>query len=578
MKRETRNQTSLFLMVVGIIFIVVAGTVFVSTAWRYLSAVGKQGILFVGTILIFLGSKKVAGSGWMEKTEAALYYLGTACMGLFTLSVCGEWMTINRVENGIDRLIGWNTEAILIASFIMFLPVILRFLKKRTAFDFIMMALLADWILFWLQIAGGYEWFGGCVISAIGLTVYALADYFRERWTEGDGKLELAFIVLYILHGVRFVVCNLTLPLVEDRITFYLGLFLMALFMIGITILMQLTRRHGIFRVFNSLALYWSLFTGANLVYEFLADQTVYPWSGEMQHFLVFSLCAVCMTALARKEMIVMTAVWGGIIPFVQIWIYGDYKGLFSYISHRVSTYVPFSGVLILAFGFLIFWEERDGRLNREQTLRYVWALVIQGVIMLILFYASRFPFFEKGMYSMLMLQSLAIAWLCSNWVVNRCFKSLALFFGEILLAICSEGMISADYEVERFCLLAAAGIFLIGIVWSRYGFVIRTFQFGCACLLMIILLGNALVEGAVGHALVLGVAGVSMLFCASIMNSRRYALLSSVVLIILVFYITRSFWCSIEWWVYLFAAGVALVVLAIRKERAAVKRWKNGA
>ncbi|MDE6851546.1 MAG: hypothetical protein K2J67_03540 [Lachnospiraceae bacterium] len=577
MKRETRSQTSLLLMVVGIIFIVVAGTVFVSTAWRYLPAAGKQGILFLGTILLFMGSHRMAGSGWMEKTEAALYYLGTACMGLFTLSVCGEWMTAEGGERVLDQLIGWNTEAILIASMIMFLPVVLRFIKKRTVFDFILMALLADWILFWLQIAGGYDWFGSCVISSVGLTVYALADYFRERWTGGNGKIALAFIVLYILHGIRFVACNLTLPLMEDGITVYLGLFLMALFMIGITTLMQLTRNYGVIRVFNSIALYWSLITGANLVYELLADR-IHPWSGEMQHFLIFSLCAFCMVALARKEMVVMTAVWGGIIPFFQIWIYGDYNGLFSHISHKVSVYVPFSGVLILAFGLLIFWKERSGRLDREQTLRYVRALAIQGIIMMILFYASQYPFFEKGIYSMLMLQSLAIAFLCNKGIVKRCFQSLAVFFGEILLSICTERMISTDYEVERFCLLAAVGIFLVGVIWRQYGFVIRTFQFVCVCLLMIILLGNALVEGAVGHALVLGVTGVSMLFGASFLNSRRYAVLSSVVLIILVFYITRSFWCSIEWWVYLFAAGVALVVLAIRKERASAKRWQNGA
>lgn len=569
MERDKRNQMALFLMVVGIIFIVVAGTIFVSTAWKHLPAAGKQGILFLSTILLFLGAGKMAGSSIMKKTEAALYYLGTSCLGLFILSVCGEWIMAKGAGEGkFDRLIGWNTEAILIASIFMILPVILRFVKKRTVFDFIMMALLGDWILFWLVITGEYGWFGGCVISAIGLTVYALADYFRERWIGEREKVELAFIILYILHGVHFAVRNLILVSMEDRETFY-----MALFTVGITMLIQLTRNYKIFRIFNSFAIYWTVITGVNQFCEILTDWTLHPWDAEIQHFIAFSLCAICMVVMARKEMVIATAVWGGCIPFVQIWVYGDYNALFSYVNHQVSVYVPFSGVLILALGLLIFWKSRDGRLDREQTLRYIWAIAMQGIVMLVLFYASKHPFFEEGIYSLLTLQSLTISFLCKNKIVKGCFRTCALLFGEILLAICTCNMFPRGYDVERLCLLAAVGIFLIGFIWDCHGSVMRTIQFVLVCLLMVLLLENALLEGDVGHALILGVTGVCMLFCATFWNSRRYAVLATVVLIVLVFYLTRSFWCSIEWWVYLFVAGVALVILAIRKERASAKR-----
>lgn len=578
MEQEKRNQMSSFLMVVGIIFIVVAGTVFVSTSWQYLSATGKQGILFLSTVLLFLGSAGMANKGLMKKTETAFYYLGTSCLGLFTLSVCGEIMQTGKTGGYGEYVgIGWITEAIVIASIVMILPVVLRFVRRRTAFDFVMMALLADWILLWVTIAGEYDWLGACVISAVSLSAYAIADYLRERWQRENRGVELAFIVLFILHGIQFVVHNLIviynlgLPWIDDEVvTMKQSLFVMALFGIGITVLMQLTRSHIITRILNSVAIYWGIITGVNLIFEVAisADRPYGTGIGDMQHFLIFVLCTLCMVVMARKEMICMTAVWGGILPFIQIESYGNYDILFSHISHQVTTYVPFSGVLVLAMGFLLYRKSRDGSMSRERKIQYVWALVMQGMVMLVLLYASKYPFFEKGIYSLLTLQCLTIAFCFRNQVIKGLFRTWALFFGEVLIFHCSYDILSQSYEVERFCLLAAVGVYLISVIWNNYGYLMRTVQFICMCLIMSVMLGNALLDGNVGNALILGITGVIILLCAAVFNSRRYAILSSVVLVILAFYITRSFWCSIEWWVYLFAAGVALVALAVRKER----------
>lgn len=569
MEREKRNQTASFLMVVGIIFIVVAGTIFVSTTWRYLPAAGKQGLLFLGTVCLFLASSRMEKGGLLNKTEAALYYLATSCLGLFALSVCGEFMGTAGKIGSFYGTKGWNAEAILITSVIMFLPVILRFVKKRTAFDFVMMALLVDWILLWIRIAGEYEWFGGCVIAAVSLTAYALADYLNDRWMGKDNHVELAFMVLYILHGIHFIACNLTLFWIDDALTFQLSLFVMALFMTGLTVLMQMTRRYWIVRVFNSMAIYWCIITGMALIRELVESYVLQgqPWSGEMEHFIVFSLCALCMFLFARKEMIVVTVVWGMLIPFIQIWSYGP---ILSYLfggTHQASPYVPFSGVLILTVGLLIYRKNLE--LSDEQMWGYIYAAVMQGIVMLVVFYASKYPFLEKGTYALLTLQSLTAAFCFCNKVLKGVFRTGALFFGEILLFISSHDIFFHKYEVERLCLLAAAGTFLLSVIWNNYGLLMRSCQFAVMCLIMTIMLGNAMLEGEVGNALILGITGVIILVCSAVFNSRRYAVLSSVILILLALYLSRNFWSSIAWWVYLFVAGVVLVVLAMRKERA---------
>ena len=174
----------------------------------------------------------------------------------------------------------------------------------------------------------------------------------------------------------------------------------------------------------------------------------------------------------------------------------------------------------------------------------------------------------------MLMLQSLTVSFLFKHKAGKIVFRTFALLFGEMLAFVCTNDLISVNYQTERGCILTAAGVFLLGVIWQNHGHKMRTFQFICMCGIMAVLLFNALIDGGVGNALFLGITGVVMLLCAAFLNSHRYAVLSSVILILLAFYVTRNFWFSIEWWVYLFAAGVALVVLAVRKEKTSNRHY----
>ena len=170
----------------------------------------------------------------------------------------------------------------------------------------------------------------------------------------------------------------------------------------------------------------------------------------------------------------------------------------------------------------------------------------------------------------MLALQCIGIAFLLKNRTGKRIFRSLALAAGEIFIFISLFDFdeVLKDYYVECVCFLAAAGIFLLGVIWENRGRAMRTFQFVCVCVLLSMMLVNAAVFEEVGHALILGIIGMAILISAGIFNSRRYVVLASVILLLLVLYITRSFWFSIAWWVYLLIAGIALVVIAVKKEQ----------
>ena len=568
MEKNTKNQTTSFLMVVGIIFIVISGTIFVSTAWQYIPVYGKQCILLLASFCLFACARKVEKNGAMEKTETALYYLAASFLGLFTLSVCG-WITETQNNLWITGAFGWSEESILIASIVMFIPIVMRFVKKRKAFDFTLTALLADWIVFWFALSNYWGLLEHCILSASGLTAYTLADFLRKKWIGENKPVEQIFLILYKIHAISFVLHNLSLTQMEDGLKLKMGLFIMAAFMVCITALSSLSRKHKYIFVFNSLAVYWLVLTGISFVNEYFSDGITYLWSGETAHFISFSLCAICMILFSRKEMFWITMVWGLLIPFVQLRHYGDYPSLFSRVDHQVSVYLPFTAVLITALFLTVFKKFREGKIDIEEAKQFGKAAGVQILVMLILFYASKYPFWSKGLWSILMLQNLTISFLFKNTANKIIFRCYALFYGEILAFICTADFIPVNLQVEQFCLFIAIGVYLLGIICNNHGYGMRTFQFICICIIMVILLCHGLWEGEMENALILGITGLGMLICAALLGSHRYMVLSSVILILMAFYITRSFWFSIQWWVYLFAAGIVLVALAIKKEKA---------
>jgi hypothetical protein len=124
------------------------------------------------------------------------------------------------------------------------------------------------------------------------------------------------------------------------------------------------------------------------------------------------------------------------------------------------------------------------------------------------------------------------------------------------------------SYEMEWNCAVFGIGIVLLGHIWYDKKQGVEKIQLIATCLLLAILLLADADHGALGNVLIYGVACVGIILVAAIRSRREYVIAASVALALLVLYITRTFWLSIAWWVYLFVAGIVLIVLAIKKEK----------
>ena len=126
-----------------------------------------------------------------------------------------------------------------------------------------------------------------------------------------------------------------------------------------------------------------------------------------------------------------------------------------------------------------------------------------------------------------------------------------------------------ADFSVEYDCIFAGVGIVLLGKIWYSIYKDIRKVQYVGVCILLGVLLMSNLKNPNLINVLFLAIVTLGMLVISSILKNKRYAIASAVTLALVVLYLTREFWMSIAWWVYLFVAGVGLVIFAIRKEKA---------
>lgn len=111
--------------------------------------------------------------------------------------------------------------------------------------------------------------------------------------------------------------------------------------------------------------------------------------------------------------------------------------------------------------------------------------------------------------------------------------------------------------------------IALLGKIWYHRGKGLRRFQFVAVCILLAVLMMDDVGSGNIYNVLFLAVSTLVMLIIATMRGSRRYSIASAVTLILTALYLTRDIWTNIAWWVYLFVAGVGLVVYAVKREKA---------
>lgn len=115
--------------------------------------------------------------------------------------------------------------------------------------------------------------------------------------------------------------------------------------------------------------------------------------------------------------------------------------------------------------------------------------------------------------------------------------------------------------------LIPAAGfIWFLGFVWKR-GQGIRILQTFLYCVCLGLMTADVFAMGEVADALILEVICLTLFIWSQIKKCTKWIRISCIIIVAVALYMTKDFWLSLSWWIYLLTAGLGLIVFAAINE-----------
>lgn len=557
MGEHDKKASATLLMLVGILFIIVSGGIFVSSSWQYIPDVLKRCFLVVLMAGFFLCSDFVEKKWGLIKTSQGLYYLGVAFSGFSAYA----FLWYFDIEE-------WGK--VLAVQCVMSLPVLYRFVIRRKVLDCIFLMILLDGMAvsmaFLLQ---GYEVEIIALMASLVTVLNALALRSYVENGQEQQKSETAAAAFYILHLIYAGLFSFCMTFADVNLFFRLAPVLLIL--LSVTILYG-AYRTKFFRTAQGVFIFYACFAFAMAIARALGEHVSEELVSSFW-WIWFVLSLAASFLLKRKEMFLTvmtgTMIFCGIHLMDMRWT-EDLEIGFPY-ALAMAAAVP-------------VWEIYVGLDMEKKTVGKIaalWVLMfLNHCLATMPAEGFRVPYLQDYACAVhwALIFMVAAYFLERSYTVSGIFKTLAL--ATLIRVLKNEpvihtvintegGELIVNLTTEYVCVLIGLSIALLGKIWYHKNKGIRQFQFVATCLLLTELLIRNIGAENIFNVLFLAVAALAMLVIATMRGSRRYSIASAVTLVLLVLYLTRNIWTNIAWWVYLFVAGVGLVVYAVKREKA---------
>ena len=187
MEEKNKKVFSVILMMVGALFIVISGGIFVSQTWHYLPEAVKKLCIAGVTAGFFAGSYFAEKKSGLKRTPFLLYYLGVCFTGFTAMSLLAPWQA------------GFSAKLFL-TFLLMSVPVALHFWRDRRLADLIFQILLADGMVLCFSE-------GNAMIFSLSLVTMLLAGfscYFSKNFPEERAMILTAQVFCWIHMAAAF--------------------------------------------------------------------------------------------------------------------------------------------------------------------------------------------------------------------------------------------------------------------------------------------------------------------------------------------------------------------------------------
>ena len=106
-----------------------------------------------------------------------------------------------------------------------------------------------------------------------------------------------------------------------------------------------------------------------------------------------------------------------------------------------------------------------------------------------------------------------------------------------------------------------------IGLIWKEYPKLLEYLPFYTTLGISIILSISAIISQELTDAFILLIALIFILIVSFMIKRKKWFSFSTIELIILTIYLTKNFWLSIAWWIYLLIVGLLMISIGATNE-----------
>lgn len=221
------------------------------------------------------------------------------------------------------------------------------------------------------------------------------------------------------------------------------------------------------------------------------------------------------------------------------------------------AVVVLVSGILFRLHG-PVHVADGDG----ENTQRVDWYHILVGPVLVILAGAGGRGW--ESVYTLLLI--LYVLQFATVTSLRKAAVTLAMALGAWLWWRQPFITIPEFIWLEVSLLPIAAAAAVLTKIWGDKPEV-RGLRTGIQSLCLMLLTAAAIITGDVRDALILEVICLITFLAANKADSRFWKNTSGSILVLVALYMTKSFWLSLSWWVYLLAAGIGLIAFAAWNE-----------
>lgn len=246
----------------------------------------------------------------------------------------------------------------------------------------------------------------------------------------------------------------------------------------------------------------------------------------------------------------------------------------FNIINLSILGIIVISAVLSYVLHRNALWEKRDGKL-------YIDQLAFSRFFGLIAYFESC-PYYKDGSrWCGIFAVALCLLTLCrknqkdgfKRWIYTiSAFAPVIAFLSQPFFEM--PEIISLEMKIVPVLLYLTA----IRLIWKNRTETLDKITFIAYIASYVILFFGALDSGKIADGLIIMIAALAMLLFSFCVKKKKWFVLSVSVLATTALFMSRSFWASLAWWVYLLAAGLLLIAIGAANELKKQSADKNSA